>query len=235
MIDLYYWPTPNGHKITIFLEEAKLPYKIIPVNIREGEQFKPDFLRLSPNNKMPAIVDHVKQGESIALFESGAILLYLADKIGQFIQSDLPGRANTLQWLFWQVAGLGPMAGQTHHFTQYAPEVVPYAINRYVNETARLYAVLNRQLNQHEYIVGAYSIVDMACYPWVKLYDKQQQNITDFPHIERWLKLMDKREAVQRAYAIAESFNQSTEMTDAARKILFSQGAHTVVDDKKTV
>ena len=167
MIDLYYWPTPNGHKITIFLEEAGLDYQIIPVNIGAGDQFKPDFLRIAPNNRMPAIVDHdpIDGGESISIFESGAILLYLAEKTGQFLSTDLRIRQSVLEWLFWQMGGLGPMAGQNHHFSQYAPEKIPYAIDRYVRETNRLYGVLDRQLEGQDYIAGEYSIADMACYP----------------------------------------------------------------------
>jgi GST-like protein len=169
MIDLYYWTTPNGHKITIFLEETGIPYRIVPVDITQGEQFQPDFLRISPNNRIPAIVDPAPAdgGAPVALFESGAILLYLAEKTGRFIPSDLRGRAETLQWLFWQMAGLGPMAGQNHHFGQYAPEKIPYAIDRYVKETNRLYGVLDRRLADREFVAGAYSIADMAAYPWI--------------------------------------------------------------------
>lgn len=230
MIDLYYWTTPNGHKITIFLEEAGLPYKLIPVNIGEGDQFKPDYLKISPNNKIPALVDHkpADDSQSLAIFESGAILLYLADKAKQFIPSDLHGRYETLQWLFWQVGGLGPMAGQNHHFTQYAAEKIPYAIERYVKETARLYAVLNKQLRDKNYIAGEYSIADMACYPWVKPYEKQMQNINDFPELKRWLNTMAERPAVMRAYAIADELNPQQGMSDAAKKILFGQGADSV-------
>lgn len=230
LIDLYYWTTPNGHKITLFLEEAKLPYKIIPVNIGAGEQFTHEFLHISPNNKMPAIIDHnpIGGGKPLATFESGAILLYLADKAKQFISSDLRERAETLQWLFWQVAGLGPMAGQNHHFTQYAPEVVPYAIDRYVKETARLYAVLNKQLENREFITEHYSIADMACYPWIVLYEKQQQDIQKFPNIKRWLKTIEDRPATKRAYAIAEKINPKPTMTDEAKKILFGQDENTV-------
>src|SRR3978361_2059828 len=168
MIDLHYWPTPNGHKITIFLEETGLPYEIFPVNIGTGEQFIPEFLKIAPNNRMPAIVDHEPAGGGapVSLFESGAILLYLAEKTGRFIPTDLRGRAEVLQWLFWQMGGLGPMLGQNHHFSQYAPEKIPYAINRYVNETNRLYGVLDRRLADRDFVAGAdYTIADMACYP----------------------------------------------------------------------
>lgn len=205
MIDLYYWATPNGHKITLFLEETGLPYQIKPIDIMQGEQFNPDFLRIAPNNRIPAIVDHtpVDNGGPLALFESGAILLYLADKIGQFIPRDLRGRTQTLQWLFWQMGGLGPMAGQNHHFNHYAPEKVPYAIERYVKETARLYGVLNKQLADREFIAGTYSIADMACYPWIALHERQQQDLNNFPHLKRWVDLIQARPATQRAYAIA--------------------------------
>ncbi len=232
MINLYYWPTPNGHKITIFLEEAGLAYRIIPVNIGQGEQFAPEFLRLSPNNKMPAIVDPepaVGQ-EPLAIFESGAILLYLADKTGRFLPQEPHNHYQALSWLFWQVAGLGPMAGQNHHFVQYAPEKISYAIDRYVKETARLYAVLNKQLHHHEYIVGEYSIVDMACYPWIVPYEKQLQRLEDFPHLKRWFELMGSRPAVQRAYARAEGFD-SQPLSEQAKCILFGQDDSVVHDD----
>jgi len=232
MIDFYYWTTPNGHKISIFLEESGLEYQIKPINIGEGEQFTPAFLKISPNNKIPAIVDHscMEENSPLFVFESGAILLYLADKIRQFIPQNTHGRYNVLQWLFWQVAGLGPMAGQNHHFTQYASEVIPYAINRYVNETNRLYAVLNQQLAHREYIADQYSIADMACYPWIVPYEKQQQKLDDFPNIKRWLQIMQERPAVQRAYALAEKINPNSEMSDAAKKILFGQNASVLRD-----
>lgn len=207
MIDLYYAATPNGHKITIFLEEAGLEYKIFPVDIKEGQQFKPEFLQISPNNKIPAIVDHnpADGGKPLALFESGAILLYLAEKSQKFLPQDLRGRTETIQWLIWQVAGLGPMLGQNHHFVRFAPEAIPYAIDRYVKETARLYAVLNKQLEKKKFITGEYSIADMACYPWIVPYEKQRQNLEDFSNIKRWFETMEKRPAVQRAYAKADS------------------------------
>lgn len=232
MFDLYYWTTPNGHKISIFLEEAKLPYQIIPINIGKGEQFTPEFLQVSPNNKIPALIDHNPEegNQPLAIFESGAILLYLADKIHKFIPQDLRGRYETLQWLFWQVSGLGPISGQNHHFTQYASEKIPYAIDRYVKETSRLYAVLNKQLNDREFITGQYSIADIACYPWIVLYEKQQQNIADFPHLKRWLETLQKRPAVQRAYEKAKEINNEQTMTEDAKRILFGQDAHTVKD-----
>ena len=229
MIDLHYWPTPNGHKITIFLEESGLAYKLLPVNIGKGEQFRPEFLKIGPNNRMPAIVDHqpADGGAPVSVFESGAILLYLAEKTGKFIASDLRGRVRTLEWLFWQMGGLGPMAGQNHHFTQYAPEKVPYAIDRYVKETNRLYGVLDRQLAQHEFVAGAYSIADMACYPWVVPHERQGQNLDDFPHVKRWFQAMEKRPAVIRAYEKGEGLRKEASMTDEEKKILFGQTAKT--------
>ncbi|RZL02161.1 MAG: thiol:disulfide oxidoreductase [Rubrivivax sp.] len=232
MIDLYYWTTPNGHKITLFLEEAQLPYRIKPVHIGKGEQFAPDFLRIAPNNRIPAIVDHTPRdgGEPLPLFESGAILLYLADKTGQFIPEDLRGRNEALQWLFWQMGGLGPMAGQNHHFTQYAPEKLPYAIERYVKETSRLYAVMNRRLADREFLAGDYSIADMASYPWVVPHERQQQNLDDFPNVKRWFEAIKARPATVRAYARAEEVNPSSQPTvdEASRKHLFGQDASTV-------
>ncbi|MBT2867661.1 glutathione S-transferase N-terminal domain-containing protein [Chromobacterium violaceum] len=226
MIDLHYWTTPNGHKITLFLEEAGLPYHIVPVNISAGDQFQPDFLRIAPNNRIPAIVDHAPQdgGEPISLFESGAILLYLADKTGRFIPQDLRGRNEALQWLFWQMGGLGPMAGQNHHFSQYAPEKLPYAIDRYVRETARLYRVLDTHLSDgRDFIAGDYSIADMACYPWIVPHQRQQQNLDDFPSLKRWFERIAERPAVKRAYALAESVNTAPSVTEASRSILFGQ------------
>jgi GST-like protein len=202
MIDLYYWPTPNGHKITIFLEETGMPYTIKPVNIGAGEQFKPEFLAISPNNRMPAIVDHtpLQRGAPISVFESGAILLYLAEKTEQFIPGELRGRVEVLQWLFWQVGGLGPMAGQNHHFTRFAPEKIPYAIERYTKETHRLYGVLNGRLAEREFLAGAYSIADMAAYPWIVPHELQGQTLKDFPHLERWFEAIKSRPATIRAY-----------------------------------
>ena len=229
MIDLYYWTTPNGHKITMFLEEAGLPYRILPVNISQGEQFAPEFLKIAPNNRIPAIVDHAPAdgGAPLALFESGAILLYLADKTGRFIPPDLRGRNTVLQWLFWQMGGLGPMAGQNHHFGTFAPEKIPYAIERYVKETARLYGVLNQQLSDgRDYIAGDYSIADMACYPWVVPYQRQQQQLENFPHLAAWFARIQARPATVRAYAHAKDYAApSPQMDEAARKLLFGQGA----------
>ncbi|WP_148716166.1 glutathione binding-like protein [Chitinolyticbacter meiyuanensis] len=204
MIDLHYWATPNGHKITIFLEETGLSYQLFPVDIGNGEQFDPAFLRIAPNNRIPAIVDHAPTGggEPISLFESGAILLYLAEKTGALLPTRLQGRAEVLQWLFWQMAGLGPMAGQVGHFTRAAPHPIPYAIERYVKETARLYAVLDKRLADREYIAGDYSIADIASYPWIVGHIRQQQRLADFPHLQRWFETIEARPAVQRAYAI---------------------------------
>lgn len=209
MIELYYWPTPNGHKITLFLEEAGLAYSVHPVNISAGEQFKPEFLAFSPNNRMPAIIDTepADGGEPISVFESGAILLYLAEKTGQFLPNDVRGRKTVTEWLFWQMGGLGPMAGQNHHFALYAPETLPYAITRYVNETNRLYGVLNQRLVGRDFIGGDdYSIADMAAYPWVARWKDQQQNLDDFPDLRRWLEAIEGRPATVRAYAKAEPF-----------------------------
>ena len=227
MIDLHYWTTPNGHKITIFLEEAQLPYRIFPVNISKGEQFRPDFLRISPNNRIPAIVDHAPAdgGAPVSVFESGAILLYLAEKTGRFIPSDLRGRTETLQWLFWQMGGLGPMAGQNHHFGLYAPEKIPYAIERYVKETNRLYGVLNTRLADREFIAGDYSIADMAAYPWIVPWQRQQQNLDDFPHLKCWFEAIRARPAVVEAYRRAEGINTAQTVTDEARAVLFGQTA----------
>ncbi len=207
MIELYYWPTPNGHKITIFLEEAELEYQIKPIDIRIGDQFKPDFLKIAPNNRMPAIIDlkPSDDGQAISIFESGAILQYLATKTGKFLPSSLRERTRVMEWLFWQMGGLGPMAGQNHHFVQYAPEKLPYAIERYVKETNRLYGVLNRQLEGKEYIAGEYSIADMACYPWIVPHQRQQQNLADFPNLKRWFESIANRPAVVMAYKKAEA------------------------------
>lgn len=209
MIDLYYWTTPNGHKITIFLEETGLPYQIKTINIAKDEQFAPDFLAISPNNRIPAIVDHdPKDGKGdLSVFESGAILLYLAEKTGQFLSTDTRVRQQTLEWLFWQMGGLGPMAGQNHHFGNFAPEKIPYAIDRYVNETARLYGVLNKQLQGRDFIAGEYSIADMACFPWIAAYTRQQIDIHQFPNVKRWFNTIHQREATQRAYKLSEELN----------------------------
>jgi len=231
MIDLHYWTTPNGHKVTIFLEEAGLPYRIVPVNISKGDQFKPDFLAISPNNRIPAIVDHepVGGGAPISVFESGAILLYLAEKTGRFLPADPLGRVEVTQWLFWQMAGLGPMAGQNHHFSQYAAEKLPYAINRYVSETNRLYGVLNKRLADRPFIAGTYSIADMAAYPWIVPYKNQGQSLEDFPHLKRWFETIKSRPAEVRAYERAKEVNtQATVLTEESKRILFDQTAASV-------
>jgi GST-like protein len=230
MIHLHYWTTPNGHKVTIFLEEAGTPYRIVPINIGAGEQFKPDFLRISPNNRIPAIVDDdsAASGAPVSIFESGAILLHLAEKTGQFIPRDLCGRTEVLQWLFWQMGGLGPMAGQNHHFSQYAPEKIPYAIDRYVKETNRLYAVLDKRLADREFVAGPYSIADMASYPWIVPHERQGQKLEDFPNLKRWFETIRARPAVQRAYAIAKEINTQPTVAEASRGILFGQTAATV-------
>ena len=230
MIDLHYWTTPNGHKITIFLEETRVPYRLIPVNISAGDQFKPDFLAIAPNNRIPAIVDTspADGGAPLSLFESGAILLYLAEKTDQFLPADIRGKYEVVQWLFWQVAGLGPMAGQNHHFVQYAPERIPYATERYVKETNRLYGVLNKRLADRAFIAGDYSIADMASYPWIVPHKLQQQNLDDFPHLRRWFETVKARPAVKRAYARAREINERPVVSEESRSILFGQTAASV-------
>jgi len=230
MIDLHYWTTPNGHKITIFLEETGLPYKIVPVNIGKGDQFQPDFLRISPNNRIPAIVDHAPAdgGAPISVFESGAILLYLAEKTGRFIPSDARGRVEVTQWLFWQMAGLGPMAGQNHHFRNYAPDKQPYAIDRYVKETNRLYGVLDKRLADRPFVAGSYSIADMAAYPWIVPHQNQGQSLDEFPHLKRWFETVKSRPAVVRAYDKAKTINTQSTISEESRRILFGQTAASV-------
>jgi GSH-dependent disulfide-bond oxidoreductase len=230
MIDVYYWPTPNGHKITIFLEETGLPYTLKPINISKGEQFDPAFLAISPNNRIPAIVDHAPAdgGAPLSMFESGAILEYLATKCDRLLPTDFRVRWDCLQWLYWQMGNLGPMAGQNHHFGLYAPEKLPYAIDRYVRETGRLYRVLDRRLADRPFIAGDYSIADIACYPWV-IPDRQVQNIDEFPYLKRWKADIRARPAVLRAYEIAKEINtKPTVSDDEARKILFGQSKDTV-------
>lgn len=228
MIDLYFAATPNGLKAKLFLEEAQLPYRAIPVSLSKGEQFKPEFLAISPNNKIPAIVDHAPTGggEPVQLFESGAILLYLAEKIGRFIPQDIHGRAEVLQWLFWQMAGLGPMAGQIGHFNVYAPEKVPYAIDRYTRETSRLYGVLDRRLADRTFIAGEFSIADIACYPWIVPHEAHGQDLDAFPHLKRWFESMATRPATLRTYEGVENvYAPRQAMSDEERKMLFNQGA----------
>ncbi|MEB4674865.1 GSH-dependent disulfide bond oxidoreductase [Enterobacteriaceae bacterium G50] len=207
MIDLYYAPTPNGHKITLFLEEAELPYRLIRVDINKGEQFKPQFLDISPNNKIPAIVDHQPEdgGAPFSLFESGAILLYLAEKSGKLLSGELRERHTTLQWLFWQVGGLGPMLGQNHHFNHFAPQPVPYAIERYQVETQRLYGVLNQRLANHPWIAGDhYSIADIACWPWVNAHVRQRIDLAVYPAVQNWFERIRQRPATARAMQQAQ-------------------------------
>ncbi|MGD0563278.1 MAG: glutathione binding-like protein [Roseiarcus sp.] len=228
MIDLYYWPTPNGHKITLFLEEAGLDYRIHPIDISAGDQFKPEFLAFSPNNRMPAIIDSepADGGEPIPVFESGAILLYLAEKTGLFLPADVRGRKTVMEWLFWQVGGLGPMAGQNHHFGLYAPEKIPYAIERYVKETNRLYGVLDRRLAGRAFLAGErYTIADMAAYPWIVPWKRQQQNLDDFPNLRRWFNAIQERPGTARAYAKGEPYASRPTVTEEGKKILFGQTA----------
>jgi len=228
MIELFYWPTPNGHKITMFLEETGLDYRLTPVDIGAGAQFAPAFLAIAPNNRMPAIVDHAPadRGGPLSVFESGAILVYLADKTGRFLPAAVRPRQAVLEWLFWQVGGLGPMAGQNHHFNRYAPEPVPYAIERYTNETNRLYGVLDRRLAGHAFVAGPdYSIADMAIYPWIVPWQAQKQDLADFPHLRRWFEAVAARPATARAYARAGEFRRPATMSEEARKILFGQTA----------
>ena len=228
MIDLYFWTTPNGYKIPLFLEEAGVAYNIVPVNISKGEQFTPEFLKISPNNRIPAIVDHAPAGggSPISLFESGAILLYLAEKTGKFLPADAAGRAEVLQWLFWQMGGLGPMAGQNLHFSAYAPETIPYAIERYENETARLYGVLDRRLAGRDFVAGdAYSIADMAIYPWILTLERNRKRLDDFPNLKRWFDAIAARPATIRAYRKGKAINTMPTITDESKKLLFGQGA----------
>ncbi len=229
MIDLYYWTTPNGHKVTIFLEEAGLPYRTVPVNISKGEQFRPEFLRISPNNRIPAIVDDApaEGGRPVSVFESGAILQYLAEKTGKFLPLELRGRVEVTQWLFWQMGGLGPMAGQNHHFGQYAPERLPYAIERYVKETNRLYGVLDKRLADREFVAGDYTIADMASYPWVVPHQRQGQRLEDFPNVKRWFETIRARPAVVRAYELAKSINLQPTVSEESKKVLCGQTAAT--------
>jgi GSH-dependent disulfide-bond oxidoreductase len=227
VIDLYYWPTPNGWKISIALEEMGLPYKILPVNIGRGEQFKPEFLALSPNNRMPAIVDHdpVGGGAALSIFESGAILVYLAEKTGRFLPKDLHGRFEVLQWLMWQMGGLGPMLGQAHHFRQYAPEKIQYGVDRYTNEANRLYGVLNKRLADRAFVAGDYSIADMACWPWIVPHEMQGQRLEDFPHLGRWFEVMKARPAVQGGFEAGKELRTPSGPDEEAKKILFGQKA----------
>ena len=226
-IELYYWPTPNGFKISIMLEECGLPYRLIPVNISKGEQFTPEFLKISPNNRMPAIVDpDGPGGRPISIFESGAILQYLGRKTGKFYPQDERQRVEVEQWLFWQMGGLGPMAGQLNHFRHYAKETLPYAIKRYEDEVNRLYGVMNIRLNDREFLAGKYSIADMACVGWANGWERQGQNIEQFPNFKRWLATMKARPAVQRGMALGVELRQGIDMKDPkVQAVLFGQRA----------
>lgn len=234
MIDVHYWPTPNGHKVTIFLEEAGLPYKIVPVNIGKGEQFTPAFLKISPNNRMPAIVDHKPKdgGAPVSVFESGAILIYLAEKTGKFLPAidQIRPRAQVMEWLMWQMGGLGPMSGQAGHFLNYAPEDIPYGRKRYTQEVNRLYGVMNKRLADRDYLAGDYSIADMASYPWVAIWKRLQQSMDEFPHLMRWIERMRARPAVDRAYKAGENIAppRTGGMSEEEKKVLFGQTAATV-------
>src|SRR5690625_5410745 len=231
MIDVYYWTTPNGHKITMFLEEAGRDYEIIPINIGTGDQFKPEFLQNAPNNRIPAIVDHAPAygGQAISVFESGAILQYLAEKTGQFLPTELRARVQVMEWVSWQMAGLGPMAGQKHHFNVYDPEPIPYAIDSYTRETMRMQGVLNKRLEGREFIVDEYSIADMACYPWIVSHERQKQDLNQFPHLKAWFERIQSRPGTQRAYEIAEKMNtQPSGSDERSRAILFALDASSV-------
>ena len=229
MIDLYTWPTPNGFKVSIMLEETGLPYNVIPVDIGAGDQFKPDYLKISPNNKMLAMVDtDGPGGKPYSLFESGAILMYLAEKTGKFMPTETRARYDVIKWLMFQMGGLGPMLGQAHHFRQYAPEPIPYAIDRYTNEAKRLYGVMDRRLGEVEYLAGAYSIADMASYPWIRPHKRQGQDLNDFPNLKRWFDAIAERPAVQRGVKVlADRDAVPTQIDAKTRAILFGGGAPT--------
>src|SRR6266403_717146 len=203
MIDLYFWPTPNGYKVTVMCEEVGLKYNVIPINIGAGDQFKPDFLKISPNNRMPAVIDHDgPDGKPIAIFESGAILMYLAEKTGKLMPSDTRGKYNVIQWLMFQMASVGPMLGQAHHFRRYAPEKLEYAIERYTNEAKRIYNVIDKRLSEAPYLAGEYSIADIATYPWLVPHNMQGQNLDDTPHLKRWFEAIRNRPAVEKGFAV---------------------------------
>ncbi len=223
MIDVYFWPTSNGKKITIMLEECGLAYRVIPVNILRGDQFSPEYEAINPNQKMPAIVDHDAEGGPLTVFESGAILQYLAERTGRFLPADLHGRYRVLQWVYWQMSGLGPMAGQAHHFLRYAPQKIEYAMHRFRTEVARLYKVMDRQLARHEYLAGEYSIADIAAWPWVARHEWQEQNLDDFPNVKRWFEAVGARPAVQRGAQVGQDWTSASQpMSDEDRKRLFN-------------
>jgi GSH-dependent disulfide-bond oxidoreductase len=228
MIDLYYWPTPNGWKVAIMLEEVGLPYRLVPVNIGRGEQFEPEFLAINPNNRIPAIVDHepIGSGAPLPIFESGAILLYLADKTRKLMPLDVRARVETTQWLMWQMGGFGPMLGQTHHFRKFAADPIPYAIERYTNEANRLYGVLNRRLAGSEYIAGpSFTIADVACFPWASLHADQGQTLDEFPHVRRWFETCAARPAVAKGRLVGRELWQQNAPDEEGKKILFGQRA----------
>jgi len=226
VIDLYYWPTPNGKKVSIMLEECGLEYKPIPVNIGRGDQFALKFLNISPNNRIPAIVD---RDNDIPIFESGAILLYLAEKAGQFLPQEAAKRMDVLQWLFWQVGGLGPMAGQLSHFVNYAPEPIPYAHSRYQNEYDRLLGVMNTRLAERDYLAGEFSIADIACFPWIAGYKRLGANLDAFAGLRRWFDAIKVRPAVRRGMDLGDDWRDSSALSDeAARKVLFGQTADSI-------
>lgn len=225
MIDFYYWPTPNGWKVAIMLEECGIKYKLIPVNIRKGDQFAPEFLAVSPNNRMPAIVDHDVSGSPVSVFESGAILIYLAEKSGRFLPGDQAGRREMLEWLFWQVGNLGPMAGQLSHFVNYAQGEHEYSHQRYFNEYNRCLGVLERRLDNREYILGDYSIADMASWPWVLIAKALGQPLDEFPNVSRWRQAVKERPAVQRGVDLGKEFRRNGPPSDEEREILFNQSA----------
>jgi GST-like protein len=222
VIDVFFWPTGNGKKITIMLEECGLEYRIIPVNIGKGDQYTPEFSAISPNNKMPAIIDHDAEGGPVSMFESGAILIYLAEKTGQLLPTTPRERFKVLQWLFWQVGGLGPMAGQAHYFLRYAPDKNEEGMRRFRNEVARLYAVMDKQLGKEEYLAGEYSIADIAAWPWVFRHDWQEQDLNDFPNVRRWFDTIGKRPAVARGAVVGQDLvDRSIQMPDEEKKLLF--------------
>ncbi len=227
MIDLYFWTTPNGYKPLLFLEEAETPYTVKPVNISKGEQFEPEFLEISPNNRIPAIVDHAPAdgGAPLQIFESGAILQYLAEKTGKFLPKDVAGRTEVMQWLFWQMGGVGPMFGQNLHFSAYASEKIPYAIERYENETDRLYGVLDKRLADHPFVAGGYSIADMAIYPWILRLEREKQRIDGLPGLKRWFDDISARPATIRAYEKGKAINTQPTVNEESKKFLLGQGA----------
>jgi len=235
MIDFYYWPTPNGWKVSIMLEECGLEYEVCPVDIGRGDQFQPGFLAVSPNNRIPAIADHPDAGDDqpINLFESGAILVYLAEKTGRFLPTDLRGRSKVLQWLFWQIGGLGPMAGQLSHFLNYSRDRIEYAVERYGKEYNRLLGVLDHQLDGQDYMCGAYSIADIACWPWVRSHERLGQSLDEFPHVQRWFDAIAARPAVERGMSIGADWWNSRDLDDEGRKKLFNQTAASVEEQAK--